>query len=256
MIFALLITLFGGLLCFALVAVAAGKDTVGCQVLAAITQFFFLSSITWSNAIAISIVRSVSTMRLTTSKSNKSMILYSIYAIGFPIVCVFITYALSTLEIPSFSNSVYSYKPVCFLYERTTIFALFLVPIYLLIGVNVILGITAITIVAKSGSIGITRDKNKIKKNIITGFKISCCLGLGWVLLFAATFYQPIFYVFQVFVEVQGLFVVLANAIGWTCISNVKQWVCSKSTAASAVSKQNESVLFPTRFTEISQSVL
>lgn len=228
MMLALLITLFGGLVCFALIAVPAGRDSIGCRMLAAVTQFLFLSSLTWSNSIAISITRSLFTMRLI-SKSKKSIIIYTMYSLGFPLLCVLITFGLSTVDIATFNAPVYRNRPVCFLHEQITMYTLFLVPIYLLIGANIILGMLVIAKVAGSGRIGSTKDKNKLKKNVITCFKISCSLGLGWVFLFAATFYDPLFDVFQVFIEIQGLLVVLANVVGWKCLNKVKSLSASKT---------------------------
>ena len=217
----LLISLFGALICFAFVTTPSGRDMVGCKVLAALTQFFFLSSLTWSNSMAISIVRKVHTLQRS-SKSNTPFILYSLYSFGLPFICTVVTFILSKLQIQAFTENVYEVEVICFLGETIIIYSLFLAPAYILIITNFIIGITLMVKVSRSGRIGASQDKNRLKKNIITCFKVSACLGFSWAWLFVTTFYEDLFPVMQVFIELQGLLIVVANLLSWKCLNSVK----------------------------------
>lgn len=218
MMIATLFALFGALICFAFVTTPAGTDTVGCMVLAAFTQFFFLSSLTWSNSIAISIVRSLCSLRIT-SQSKSTLIIYSLYSFGLPLVCTLLTLTLSQLSAYEFYNEVYETKVICFLGDETVLYALFLGPIYALVVANIVITIIVMVKIAGSGRVGATHDRNRTKKHALSCFKVSLCLGSGWVLLFLATMYDGLWPVMQVFVELQGFLVVVANSISWSCVT-------------------------------------
>ena len=246
MMMSLLLSLFGALICFAFVTTPTGRDILGCEILAGFTQFFFLSSLTWSNAMAISIAKSIYSLKLTRA-SNTSFILYSVYSFGVPLVCVLTTYILSVLEIEAFKRKVYETEVVCFLGDIIIIYSLFLAPVYLLIILNCFIGVIVMVKVSKSGKIGASQDKNRTKKNVISCFKISTCLGLGWVLLFAATIVPELWPIMQVFVELQGFFIVIANVVGWNCLNAVKTLTLSltmdKSEAATGQSSSQPTEL-------------
>ena len=221
----LLASLLGALVCFVTITVPAGGDAAGCVLLAAMTQYFFLCSLTWSNAIAISITRSLYVVRLLSQRSPKHIILYVVYAFGVPLVLTITTFGLSRVPyIPGFKSPVYRMEGICFLDELIIFYALFLVPVYILVITNIIIGIIAMFRVSKSGKIGLSQDRDRLTKTIITCFKLSVCLGLGWFLLLIATFYSSLWVVVQVFVELQGLFIVTVNFISWKCFRTVRDY--------------------------------
>jgi len=231
MMVSLLTCLFGALLCFALINLPIEKNEAGCEAIAAITQFFFLASLTWSNSMAISIVRSLYSLRLV-SRSYRPFVLYSVYALGLPLVCTMITYILSASQL-SISQDIYSDAGVCFLGDVTTQLVLYLVPIYILIVTNCIIGIVVMVKIFTTSTAALKQDKVRLKKNIITCFKVSICLGLGWILLFAATASDDdlVWLMMQIFVESQGVLIAGANLISWNCVTFIKTWSKSKITS-------------------------
>ncbi|XP_067948847.1 uncharacterized protein [Watersipora subatra] len=232
MMIALLVSLFGALICFAFITTPQVTDLIGCQLLAALTQFFFLSSLTWSNSMAISIVRTLHTFLLH-RQSRLEFLCYIIYSFGLPLACTSITYLLSTADIHTFTKGVYETEVLCFIGEIIVLYALFLAPVYILLLLNFVLGATAIVKVSKSGNVGSSQDKNRMKKQIISGFKLTVSLGLGWVLLFFVTLFdtlQPqnssvLWKTMQVFVELQGVLIVISNLIGWKCLQSIPKRV-------------------------------
>ena len=232
---ALLSSLFGALLCFAFLFVPAGQDIAGCKAVAALVQFFFLATLTWSNSMAISIIRKLYTLEMT-SDSKKQFIFYSLYSFGFPFACTIITFILSTFHISTFEDEVYQTESNCFLAEKIVISVLFLVPAYLLIISNFIIGIVVMVRVARSGRIGASQDKNKLKKNAITCFKVSACLGIGWILLLITIYDSSFNTVMQIFIELQGLLIVISNIIGWNCLTTVRSWSTSADKSKSSSS--------------------
>ncbi|XP_067949541.1 uncharacterized protein [Watersipora subatra] len=227
MMMVLLGSLFGALICFAFITTPPANDLIGCQLLAALTQFFFLSSLTWSSSMAISIVRTLHTFLLH-RQSRLEFLCYTIYSFGLPLACTSITYILSTADIQTFTKRVYETEVLCFIGETIVLYALFLAPVYLLLLLNFVLGAIAIVKVSKSGNVGSSRDKNRVKKQIISSFKLSVSLGLGWVLLFFVTLYDKLqsrnssvlWKTMQAFVELQGVLIVLSTLIGWKCLQS------------------------------------
>ena len=219
----LLAALFGALICFAFITTPVGRDVIGCQALAALNQFFFLSTLTWSNSMAISIYRSLHSLRLASS-SKRTFILYNLYSFGLPFVLTLLAFILSKVKSIDFKSKIYDFEVICFLFEKIVIYSLFLVPVYILIISNIIIGVAVMVKVARSGKVGATKDRNRLKKSIICCLKVSFCLGLGWVLLFVALIHPSIWQVMQVFVELQGVFIVAANIVGLGCIRTVKSW--------------------------------
>jgi len=232
MMICLLLSLFMAILCFILITVPAGRDRIGCQALAALVQYFFLASSMWSNAMAFNITKTLYAMSLSASRRSK-LKFYVPYAMGCPLACVLVAVTLSRYEIKAFNHPVYREVLFCFLHEKITLYATFLIPIYAAIAVNVILGVIAIARVAQSGG-STTFDKHRRRKNLITGIKLSLCLGLGWVFLFIATATgKDGWYLYmQIFVELQGVLVVLANLLSWNCIISAKTWTESRLTSS------------------------
>jgi len=102
----LLLSLFMAIVCFILIKVPAGRDRIGCQALAAIVQYFFLSSSMWSNAMAYDITKTLRAMSVS-SQSVSRLKFYVPYAMGCPLVCVLVAVTLSQFEITAFNHPVY-----------------------------------------------------------------------------------------------------------------------------------------------------
>lgn len=237
----LLFTLFGSLLCYSLATIPAGKNNIGCQLLAAMYQFLFLSSMFWVNTLAISIIRTLFSLKSVSSASKRIYIFYSVYAFGVPLIITLITYVLSQEQenIDSFTRPVYREKFICFLQESIVIYALFLAPVYLLIAVNVVLCIACMVIVNRSAVMG-SNDKARAKKNAVTCIKLCISLGLGWSLLFVYLVVPGIWPVMQVFVELQGLLIVLSYIITWKCVCGIRTSVSEHYSSKEAQSKATE----------------
>jgi len=144
-----------------------------------------------------------------------------------------ITYILSVSQL-SLSKDIYSDAGVCFLGDTTIQLALYLVPIYILIVANCIIGIVVMVKIFHTSTAALKQDKVRLKKNIITCFKVSICLGLGWILLFAATASNDdlVWLIMQIFIETQGVLIAGANLISWNCVTSIKTWSKSKMTAS------------------------
>ncbi|XP_067948532.1 uncharacterized protein [Watersipora subatra] len=230
MMIALLISLFGALLCFSFIKTPAATDPFSCRVVAALNQFFFLASHTWSNSIAISVLKSIRTVSL--HKQSKSQLpLYALYSFGFPFICVLTTYFLSISGIRTFTESVYETEALCFLGEAVIMYCLFLVPIYILIICNFAIGFVIMVKVRKSGNVRSSQNSNRSKRNMITCIKVSCSLGLGWILLFIADFHDGLWIIMQAFIELQGVLIVACNLVGWNCLNNLKRRFKQKSSS-------------------------
>lgn len=245
----LLITLFFSLLCYCLATVPAGNDLIGCKILAAINQFFFLSFTFWKNSLAISITRTV--FIFTNSRtSKKEYTWYAVYALGVPLLLVLITYGLSVEEenIAAFTSPVYRTEFLCFLQESIVLYSLFLSPMYFLITVNIILCIVSMRKIIKTGGLARKNDKTRAYRNAVTCIKLSVSLGLGWPLLLLYVFDTSLWPIAQAFVELQGVFVVLSYLIRWKCLTNIKEkmTLTSKTHSASAATSSH-----PTELTQM-----
>lgn len=219
----LLTTLFASLVCYCFATVSAGKGLIGCQVVAAMYQFFFLSTMCWTNALAITVTHTI--YSFTTSRgSRKGYIGYTLYALGLPLFITLVTYGLAVEEDNpnlNLQSTVYRDNNFCFLRNSIVLYALFLGPIYLIIIVNFILCVACMIRVSHSYKIG-SNDKDRKKKNIITCIKLSTCLGLGWSLLFFTQAFPKLRPALGVFVEVQGLLIVSAEFLRWKCVSRIQ----------------------------------
>jgi len=225
-----LVTFLGSTLCYALSTVPAGKDYVGCEAISALYQFFFLSSIAWTNSLAGDITVTIFSYRVQ-SKPLKRYFKFAVYGFGFPLLLTLITVLLSEGQkaerILVFAERVYRQEDICFLQEVIIVYSMFLGPIYFLILVNIILCVLAIQKIMRSGNIS-NSDKNKFKKKIISCFKLSLCLGLGWIFLFGALVMPSLWPALQIFVESQGMLVVLGDIINWNCINRLGSTVSSR----------------------------
>jgi len=224
MMICLLLLLFMAILCFILITVPVGRNRIGCEALAALVQYFFLASCLWGNAWAFKITKTLYSLSLDHVRLS-SLKFYALYAMGCPLVFVLVGVVLSKFKITAFTHPVYREELICFLHEKITLYVTFLIPMYASIIVNVTLAIISIVRVVRSGD-SIAVGKNRKRKNVITVIKLSLCLGVGWVFLFIATATGDAgWYLYmQIFVELQGVLVVLANLLGWNCLTSVKSW--------------------------------
>ena len=248
MMLSLLISLFGVLITFSVANLPSG---IGCRVLAAMQQFLFLSSLFWSSAIGINITHSIFTIR-SVSTTRKKYFFYCIYSLGVPLLLVLITYGLSVAHQDNPDFKVYR-ETFCFLQQSEVIYGLFLVPIYLLVGSNLILCILCMVRVQRSMSIA-SNDKDRWKKNVITCIKLSITFGISWLLLFIFTASPDtveLEIMMQVFIEIQGVLVVFANVLSWKCLNKVQTLFKSDLSTTQPLSSSS-SATKPTELTHLS----
>ncbi|XP_067949616.1 uncharacterized protein [Watersipora subatra] len=222
MMVGLLVSIFGASISFAFIVTPSPDDVIGCSLVGYLTQFFFLASLTWSNSLTISILKTLHTLSVH-RESKWQMLFYTLYSFGFPLLCVIITYILSRTDIEAFEDGVLDSEFLCFIGEIIVLYALFLGPAYALMLFNIIAGIIIMAKVTKSGNIGSSKDKNRFIRKAVSCLKISLLLGLGWILLPLAIAFDPVWSAVQVYVELQGVFIVIGNLIGWSCLRKLKE---------------------------------
>ena len=221
MMISLLFTLFTSLVFFSVSTIPAGGDMTACRAIAAMNQFLFLATFTWTNALAIDITYTIYSFG-SKSKAKLRYIGYLLYALGLPLLLTLITFGLHEEQANlNLSRTVYRENYLCFLNDSTVIYSLFLAPMYFLIFINIILCIACILRVTRKIEIA-SNDKDRTKKNVITCIKLSTCLGLGWVLLYVSLVFEEVWPIVLAFIELQGVFIVTANMIGWDCIKKIK----------------------------------
>ena len=247
MMLSLLISLFGALITFSVANLPSG---IGCRVLAAMQQFLYLSSLFWSSAIGINITHSIFTIR-SVSTTRKKYFFYCIYSLGVPLLLVLITYGLSVAHQDNPDFKVYR-ETFCFLQQSEVIYGLFLVPIYLLVGSNLILCILCMVKVQRSISIA-SNDKDRWKKNVITCIKLSVTFGISWLLLFiftASPNTKELEILMQVSIEIQGILVVFVNVLSWRCLTKVQSLFKSEPSMTQPLSSSGNSTK-PTELTPL-----
>ena len=248
MMLSLLISLFGALITFSVANLPSG---IGCRVLAAMQQFLFLSSLFWSSAIGINITLTIFALR-SVSTTRKKYFPYCIYSLGVPLLLVLITYGLSVAHQDNPDFKVYR-KTFCFLQQSEVLYGLFLVPIYLVVGSNLILCILCMVRVQRSMSIA-SNDKDRWKKNVITCIKLSITFGISWLLLFIFTASPDtveLEIMMQVFIEIQGVLIVFANVLSWKCLNKVQTLFKSDLSTTQPLSSSS-SATKPTELTHLS----
>ena len=217
-----LISLLCALLFYAIGVVSSigGQiHVIACEAIAAMLQFFFLSTMTWISIFAYSITHAVFANKLISSDCKKFKF-YVVYGLGAPSALTLVAVMLS--QISQFGIQVYQHGPDCFLENQYVRLATFLIPIYMMITSNVIMTILCVQKIVRSGSIQSSERDRKIKKTI-TILKLTICLGSGYILLFFAYMGtdQTLWTVFKIFVEIQGVLVVCANIINLKCLKSI-----------------------------------
>jgi len=223
MIIILLICIFGATLLFALSPLMTA-NLIGCKVIAGLIQFFYISTVTWSNVIGINIYRMVITVTAADRSDKKSLLLYGVYAFGIPLgltVAAGIVDALNASSLP-----IYRTSGLCFLNSGNIpyLLGLFLVPIYAGSLIGIICGSLSMGQVMKSPIIS-SNDEHRSKRNALTCIKMALVLGFTWV-LFPFLLIEPtnspaaIGYsrFVMVILDLQGLFVVIATVVTWSCL--------------------------------------
>lgn len=190
-----------------------------CETIAVLLQFLFLGVMAWMNAYAFNTTKMIYSKRVLPN-SIKCFKFYALYGFGTPLLCSLITVLMSKLNIDDFQ--VFKYYPTCFLQDQTVSLCLFFVPIYIFIISNFAMFVMSVVKVAAAADIQ-SSDKSRNKKKLITIFKLTVCLGAGWVLLFLAylDLHPALWRVFQVFIELQGVLVVTANMISWNYLKKL-----------------------------------
>lgn len=191
--------------------------------MAAIYQYSFLSSMFWTNSLAICLTRTLFSLRSVTLATKKSYVAYTVYSFGAPLLITLLTLYLSFENTHGelFARPVYRQKYICFLEETIVIYAFFLCPIYAIVTINIALCIAVMVRVTRRGGIA-SSDKNRVHKKVITCFKLSASLGFGWILFFVYAILPEVWPVMQAFVELQGVFVVSAHMLKWKCVSAMR----------------------------------
>ena len=236
MMISLLITLGLSLVVFFLSVIMAGEDRTACWVIAAVNQFLFLATFTWTNSLAIDVTYTIFSF-VSNSMSKARFVAYFFYSFGFPLLLTLITFLLHEVqEDLELSRTVYRENYLCFLNDGTIIYWLFLAPICVLVFVNIVLCIVCMVRVTRKLEIA-SNDRDRAKKNAITCIKLSVCLGLGWILLYVSLVVEEFWPVVLKFIELQGVLVVTANIIGWDCVKKIT--TLAQSTFASATRTEN-----------------
>uniref|UniRef100_A0AB38ZED9 Venom G-protein-like protein 1 n=1 Tax=Ectomocoris sp. TaxID=3104572 RepID=A0AB38ZED9_9HEMI len=119
-----------------------------CVTLGFSVQYFFLATFFWLNVMCIDIYWAFSSLRLVgaVGGETRKLLLYSLYAWGFPLIILLITVAV---DFTDFVPATSPFKPKvginkCFFDDRTSAYMYFYGPMAILLCVNLILfGITA-----------------------------------------------------------------------------------------------------------------
>ena len=106
--------------------------------------------------------------------------------------------------------------------------------------------------VSKSGNVGESPNRCRVKKNILTCLKVSIFLGLGWVLVFPALYFKEVWPIMQVVIELQGFFIVIAQHISWKCVQTVRSKLVSKTSNKNKISTLSQCRNAQTQMSELS----
>ncbi|XP_067948892.1 uncharacterized protein [Watersipora subatra] len=194
----------------------ATSSSAACVAVAFFIQYFFLTSITWTNVIAIDITWTIYRVS-SSSRSMRKYLVYSIYAFGLPLALSLTTFALSFYEKDlNLNTSVYRLEHLCFILNEAVIYSLFIGPLVFIVVVNIALCVACFVRVNKKVNISST-DKDRTTKNAITCIKLSVVFGIGWMCLFFG-----VYDIVLAFVELQGVLLVLAHLISWSCLKKFK----------------------------------
>lgn len=224
-----LMTLLAALISYCLVGQASPGE-VSCMIIASLNQYFMLCTHTWTNALAVWMIRGITRVKLV-DQSVTSYIYYALYAWLAPLVLVILAYVLNVAEVDGLHPIFSSY--VCFIEHGWVRLLLFTGPIFLLVLINLILCIVAIIKVLQSDSKITTSDKLRTKRKIITIVKLQVIFGLHWFLLYftwiVGVHAKVLWQILGVLISLQGTFVVLSQLIQLDlCIKKVQSSVQRK----------------------------
>ena len=232
-----LISLIPALVSFCLTNTFTNKSTA-CMAIATITQYFMISVHSWTCALALWMVRGLTQLRLVQDTGPKVYLKYALFAWLSPIPFIAASLLLDKYPYDPL-YPVYS-KYFCFIADGRIRVVVFTGPIYLIILINVLLCIVAITKVMKSGKKVSQADKRRTKKKIMTIVKLQVVFGLHWVLIFFTEIKGPhvpyIWAVLNTLVTLQGVIVVLTRIIDIDSFTKMSRIVRSVSTFSSKTS--------------------
>ena len=218
----LMVTSIGGNVAM-LVGLALTPGSIGCQVIAIMTHYFFLTRVFWTNAILIhafqtfgpkfegSFARRV--VRYNSSYSQfRQHAPYALYAWGVPLLLVTLGTVLHFCECGPLAVYYGSYMS-CFIADPKTFTYLFCIPLAAILIFNIFLYIPtvySIQISSKSSPRRVTK-KNK-NQHLSIYAKLSTTAGFCWLFGIIAAFshLDGMWYLFIVFLSLEGLFIFFA----------------------------------------------
>ncbi|CAH1794738.1 unnamed protein product, partial [Owenia fusiformis] len=206
-----------------------------CKCLAILIHYFYLSSLFWMNIISIDMYKtfrpSSIMIRSGSSKKLKTLVMYSLYAWGFPVIIVTTSLVLDTTSIDQNFKPMYGIG-ICQLTNVNPRIIFFMTPIGCIILINSIL--FGIVIYSLRHTLNETAHvKAKQDHQLSVYIKLCVLMGITWLLGFIGMFINLNinWYFFTFFNASQGVFIF---------ISTVSRGVCSqKATVKSSKQRNN-----------------
>ena len=209
-----LCTLVAALLCYCFINMAAPRS-VSCMAIALLTQYLMLCIHSWTNALAVWVFRGITKVVIVADNSGKLYFYYALYAWLAPLVFVVVATVLHFAKVPLFYPVFSPY--ICFLNSGWIRLVLFTGPIFLLIVVDLILGIAASIKVSTSGQRLATQDKRRTTRNIVTILKLKIIFGFHWFLMFFTWIegdtQRILWKILGILISLQGVLVIVSQLI-------------------------------------------
>jgi len=195
--------IFSGLICLLLTSLV--KEDISCHMLTAFMQTFFLSSITWINALSVYNCRTLSLAR-PVAHSLIGLKYYCLYGVLLPVTCTLFASVFRGSNVKIYQD------PACLGKFKEVSFSLFYIPVYILAIANIVLFIMcSIRVMDPHYYTPSNADSEPAWDRVIVCLQSTLLLILGWGLLFT-TGYEKISWLSAVkLIEVQGILGVLAQ---------------------------------------------
>ncbi|CAH1396514.1 unnamed protein product [Nezara viridula] len=183
-----------------------------CQVIAILTQFFYMTSFFWMNAMSIDICNTFSNASLKNS-SSKSHIKYAIYAWGGPTLIITISVIAELTDLlPKEYRPHYAARPnVCWFGNSLPLAIFFYFPMFFLLLMNVVLFTITVYWLQKhhSSSEKLKTSGRKEYSRLWLYIKLSTIMGTSWTfgLLASITRIPGYRYPFTILNGLQGAFI-------------------------------------------------
>lgn len=219
--------------------------SVSCFVISAVTYYSFLAVFVWMNVISADVwqtLRMATTeLRVSGGRQLRKYLLYSLYAWGFPAVCVTIALLLdySIISAPADYQPAFGTRN-CWFGNRFALAVLFGGPTGVLLALNIIFFVLSTSIIVWS-----TRSSSKFdspsgssKRSYKLYLRLAVICGLTWIWGFLAGFFnlEPLWYVFIFFNTLMGLFIFLT----FTCTKKVRTSLKNRIKCLSRKTKKAE----------------